>query len=77
MPKLQAMNPDRPSTTADRMRVLEHLLELISALDGRAPQIERAGEITIAHDARVLRKKAVERIAELEAREDSLPAAQH
>ena len=71
------MYPERHPTTADRTRALKHLLELIAALDGRAPQIERAGEITIAHDARVLRKKAVERIAELEAREDPSPAAQH
>jgi hypothetical protein len=45
---------------------LRHLQELVAALDRRVPQIERAGEIDIAHDTAVLKAKALERIAELE-----------
>jgi hypothetical protein len=45
---------------------LRHLQELVVALDRRVPQIERAGEIDIAHDTAVLKAKALERIAELE-----------
>jgi hypothetical protein len=47
------------------------LRELIEALDRRFPQVERAGEATIARDASALKIKALERIAELE-REPSL-----
>ena len=41
------------------------LRELISALDRRAPRVERAGEAAIARDAAVLREKAVNRLAEI------------
>jgi hypothetical protein len=55
-------------TTAegDRTRTLRQLRELIAALDRRVPQIEDTGEIVIARDAAALRKKAMQRIAELE-----------
>jgi hypothetical protein len=46
----------------DLMRELE---ELIVALDRRVPRVERAGEAAIARDAAALRKKAVDRLAEL------------
>jgi hypothetical protein len=42
------------------------LRELIAALDGRVPRVERAGELAIARDAAALRAKAVERLEELE-----------
>lgn len=48
---------------ADQIR---HLRELIAALDRRLPRIERAGEVQIAQDAAALKKKALQRIAELE-----------
>ena len=41
------------------------LVELIAALDRRVPQMERAGEASIAHDAEALREKAETRLAEL------------
>jgi hypothetical protein len=52
---------------ADRTRALRHLRELIAALDRRVPHIERSGEIAIARDAAKLKKKALHRIARLEA----------
>ena len=61
------MTPDKRSTGTDRTRALRHLQELIEALDRRLPQIERCGEIAIASDAAALKKKALERIANLEA----------
>ena len=44
------------------------LRELIAALDRRVPRVEQAGEASIAHDASVLREKAVRRLAELTGR---------
>jgi hypothetical protein len=43
-----------------------HLRELIDALDARVPMIERIGETQIARDAALLKKNALQRIAELE-----------
>jgi hypothetical protein len=43
------------------------LRELVVALDQRVPHVERSGEAAIAHDAAVLKEKALRRIAELEA----------
>jgi hypothetical protein len=54
-------------TPANRARALRHLRELVAALDHRVPQVEREGEATIAREAAALRKKALKRIAELEA----------
>lgn len=45
--------------------VIRELLELIEALDRRVPQIERAGESAIAHDAAALKTRALKRIDEL------------
>lgn len=46
---------------------IRHLHELIVALDKRQPRIERVGEIEIARDAAALKKKALQRLAELQA----------
>ena len=54
----------------DRARTLRELQELVSALDRRVPQVERAGEVAIASAAAVLRSEAVHRIAEIEAGSD-------
>ncbi len=48
------------------------LHELIAALDRRVPRLEREGERDIVHDAQVLRRAALKRLAELE----RSPAAQ-
>ena len=48
-------------------KVIARLRELISALDRRVPQMERASEQRIAKESAVLKRKAQERIAELEA----------
>ena len=50
-------------TTSDAVR---ELLELIAALDRRVPQVQRAGEVSIAHDAAALKARALRRIEELE-----------
>ena len=42
------------------------LLELIEALDRRAPRVERAGEAGIARDAAALRETDIKRLRELE-----------
>jgi hypothetical protein len=54
------------TTESDQMRALE---ELIEALDRRVPHVERAGEATIADEARRLRLAASERIALLRDRD--------
>ena len=54
------------SDTAARRRVLQHLRDLIEALDRRVPHVERAGEVTIAREASDLRATAMQRVAELE-----------
>jgi len=50
-----------------RKQQIRHVRELIAALDRRLPRIERAGEADIARDAAALKKKALERLAELQA----------
>jgi hypothetical protein len=57
----------------DRAYKLRHLHELIAALDRRVPRIESAGEVSIARDAAVLRKKALQRIAMLERKSGDNP----
>jgi hypothetical protein len=52
-------------TRSDRTLVHD-LRELIAALDRRVPCLEREGERDIALDAQVLKRTALERIAELE-----------
>ena len=55
-------------------RDLTHALtELIEALDRRVPQVERAGEASIAREAEALRDKARKRLSELLEDEASFP----
>ena len=49
-----------------RTQLLRELHELIAALDRRVPQVEQAGEPSMARDAAALKDKALKRIAELE-----------
>ena len=52
---------------SDRLKQqIDHLRELIAALERRVPMIERVGEADIARDAAALKKKALTRLAELE-----------
>jgi hypothetical protein len=60
------MADKKTADDADRTRTLRRFRELI-ALDRRVPHIERIGEIAIARDAAMLKKKALDRIAQLEA----------
>jgi hypothetical protein len=46
--------------------VVRELQELIAALDRRVPQVQRAGEASIARDAAALKARALKRIEELE-----------
>ena len=46
--------------------VVRELLELIAALDRRVPQVQRAGEASIARDAAALKARALQRIEELQ-----------
>ena len=46
--------------------VVRELQELIAALDRRLPQVQRAGEASIARDAAALKARALRRIEELE-----------
>ena len=55
-----------------RTRLVGELLELIAALDRRVPQVQRAGEASIAHDAADLKARALKRIEELEPAADSI-----
>jgi len=49
----------------DRRRVIRQLHELIEALERRVPRLGEAGELRIVHDAAALKRRAMERIAEL------------
>lgn len=57
--------PDTPPNDKTKQQI-RHLRELIAALDKRQPQIERVGEADIARDAAALKKKAFQRLAELQ-----------
>jgi hypothetical protein len=48
---------------SDSIRILQ---ELIAALDRRLPQMQHAGEASIARDAAALKVSALERVAALE-----------
>jgi hypothetical protein len=62
---------DKKSTPdGDRTRAQRHLRELIAALDRRVPHVERLGEVDIARAATALKKKALQRLATLEAEAD-------
>jgi hypothetical protein len=43
--------------------------ELIAALDRRVPQVQRAGEVSIAREAAALKVRALKRLEELEREE--------
>ena len=58
-----------------RFDLVRRLRELISALDRRVPQLERAGEASIARDAAALKVRALDRIAEVEREDDESLAA--
>jgi hypothetical protein len=55
----------RPTPATDT-ETIEHLRELVQAIDRRSWHFERKGESDIARDAAALREKALARIAELE-----------
>ena len=46
--------------------LVQHLRELVAALDRRVPRLETHGERAIARDAAALKLEALKRIAELE-----------
>lgn len=56
---------DSASVAVDHAPLVQHLLELVAALDRRMPQVMRAGEADIARDAATLRQRALRRIDEL------------
>lgn len=60
-----AVRDERSAVTLSELR--RQLDELIQALDRRTPHIERSGEALIARDAAALRRRAMERLAELDA----------
>jgi hypothetical protein len=60
------IDPIQEKTDRARKRLIARLRELIDALDNRVPHLEREGETRIVDEAAALRKKAVERISELE-----------
>ncbi len=61
------MTGTHTQTDVGRERLIEQLSELIRALDSRVPQLEREGETQIADEAAALKRKATERLAQLEA----------
>ena len=62
------MADKKTTAESDRTRARRHLRELIAALDRRVPHVERVGEVDIARAATELRKKAMRRLASLEAK---------
>jgi hypothetical protein len=61
----QSPEDEYVEVTSDELR--RELNELIAALDRRAPHLDRVGEAAIAHDAASLRRRALARLAELDA----------
>lgn len=60
---------DRPQSDWMAMTpnsAVRELQELIAALDRRVPQVQRAGEASIAREAAALKARALRRIEELE-----------
>lgn len=53
---------------------VRELQELIAALDRRVPQVQRAGEVSIAREAAALKARALKRIEDLE--REAAPAEQ-
>ncbi len=64
------MADKKKTSEGDRARARRHLRELIAALDRRVPHVERLGEVEIARAATALKKKALERLAKLDAEND-------
>jgi hypothetical protein len=62
---LEAMMAIGKPTPRDIISLTRDLNELIEAIDRRLPQIERAGELSIARDAALLRDRAIARLAAL------------
>jgi hypothetical protein len=56
---------ERRSSERQGPGMIDHLRELITALDRRVPRLERTGELDIARDAALLKEKALKRIAKL------------
>jgi hypothetical protein len=56
----------QPANVVTRALAVRELLELIAALDRRVPQVQRAGEASIAREAAALKARALRRIEELE-----------
>lgn len=63
------MKADRRASGAPNRHLVQHLRELIAALDRRVPHVERAGEASIARDAAALKARALKRLEELEREE--------
>ena len=59
------MTKEKIGTDLARDDLIARLRELIEALELRVPRLEREGEVRIAKDAATLKRKALERIAEL------------
>jgi hypothetical protein len=57
------------SGESPRLRTIRALRELIEALERRAPQVGRAGEVAIAQAAAALKTEALKRLTELEREE--------
>jgi hypothetical protein len=58
------------ASAGDGGEVQRRLRELIAALDRRVPHLERVDEVEIARAAAALRKKAEQRLAEVETERD-------
>jgi hypothetical protein len=58
------------TNAGDGAEVQRRLRELIAALDRRVPHLERVDEVEIARSAAALRKKAEQRLAEVETERD-------
>ena len=61
-----ARSAPKRMTAITRAELVEELRELIAALDRRVPQVERAGEVSIAREAAALKARALKRIEDLE-----------
>jgi hypothetical protein len=60
------MTPNTAHAATSRAQTVRELYELIAALDGRVPHVERVGEMSIAQAASALKREALRRIEELE-----------
>ena len=60
------MSDKKNTADLDRADAQRQLRELIAALDRRLPHCERLGEVEIVRAATALKRKAEQRLAELE-----------